>query len=86
MTMCCKMMRLSSVSTACEEAVCSQQNLPPFFLSPNFSCLFLLPPPVHALPNKQERWQTAVQPSPLELSLVLQIPFLSTDIKYLNLL
>lgn len=81
------MMRLSSVSEACEEAVCSQQNLP-----------LPSPTPCSYPPQTNERWQAAVQPSPLELPLVLQIPlapghepqctklFLSTDIKYLDLL
>ncbi|KAM7328975.1 hypothetical protein ACRRTK_010588 [Alexandromys fortis] len=100
MTMCCKMMRLSSVSAACEEAVCSQQNLPPFFLSPSFSCLFLLPPPVHTLPKQTREVanNSPAKPFGIILSFTDTISsrpchepqctklFLSTDIKYLDLL
>lgn len=78
--------------------MCSQLHLPTFFLSPSFSCLFLFLSLFILFPQTNKRWQIAVWPSPLELSLVLQIPlapgherqcpkwFPSTDKNYLDLL
>lgn len=65
-----KMMRLSGVSESCVEAVCSQQNLP-----------LPSPTPCSYPPQTNERWQTAVQPSPLELPLVLQLQAMSHNVQ-----
>lgn len=96
MIMCFKMMRLSSEWLVKKQCVHSRICLPSFCL-PIFLASSFFHPLFTPSPNKQERWHTAVQPSPLELSLVVQIPlapghepqctklFLSTDIKYWDL-
>lgn len=48
-----KMMKISAVCVwLVKRAVCSQQHLPTFLLSPSFSCLFLLPFPVLTFPKQ----------------------------------